>query len=474
MATRSFLLALCTLFVATGTVRARPFTVLVYNVENLFDADGISVYDDYKPNIYTPFHMRTKVATIAQVVSKLDGGKGPDIMLFQEIEIDRSPNDEPSAEARLVAALKMRGITGYTVISGDDSVSTPHEDGHPRAIHCVVFTRFPVKAVRNHPTESARNILEVELQVDGATLYVFNNHWKSGASDPAMEKIRVANARTLRNRIDQILKADPHADIIIGGDFNSQYNQSRRFGGTMLQTGINDVLRSQGNELAVRGLDRDLYNLWFELPNEQRGSDVYRGEWGTLMQIIISRGLYDYRGVQYVDNSLAILKVPGLNATEEGTPLRWSNAGPAGSGASDHFPIYARFVTVNDNQTTRWLSLQNPSRNDESPTQAVKAPERRYDLTKAVDLTQFSDAAEVRNAGNMGKLFVVRGKVMPGSRIAITALNDVWEVWIPDAALRSRVKSQWREGMTVTFHGLLGQHSGKWQFEVEREDWVKP
>ena len=70
----------------------------------------------------------------------------------------------------------------------------------------------------------------------------------------------------------------------------------------MKTTGLNDVLRSQGNELAVRGPQRDLYNLWFELPAPERGSDTYRGEWGTLMHLIISRGLYDFRGVQYVDN----------------------------------------------------------------------------------------------------------------------------------------------------------------------------
>ena len=62
---------------------------------------------------------------------------------------------------------------------------------------------------------NARNILEVELEIDGARLYVFNNHWKSGASDPVTEKIRVASARVLRARLDQILKADPHVDIIL-------------------------------------------------------------------------------------------------------------------------------------------------------------------------------------------------------------------------------------------------------------------
>jgi hypothetical protein len=200
----------------------------------------------------------------------------------------------------------------------------------------------------------------VLVEVDGAPLYVFANHWKSGASDPVTEEARVANARTLRTRVDEILRADPNADLILGGDFNSQYNHKQR-NPRMKVTGLNDVLGSQGNELAVRGKQRDLYNLWYELPPAERGSDTYRGEWGTLMHLIVSRGLYDYRGVQYVDNSFAVAKFPGLNVDATGVPVRWSGDGQTGSGFSDHFPISARFTTVKDGRTDRWIALQKAS-----------------------------------------------------------------------------------------------------------------
>ena len=128
-------------------------------------------------------------------------------------------------------------------------------------IRCAVLTRLPVRRHRSHPTLNARAILEVEAEVDGAPLFLFANHWKSGASDPETEPVRIANARTLRTRVDEILAADPNADIIIGGDLNSQYNQRQRYP-RMKETGINDVLGSQGNELAVRQPGRPLYNLW--------------------------------------------------------------------------------------------------------------------------------------------------------------------------------------------------------------------
>ena len=145
------------------------------------------------------------------------------------------------------------------------------------------------------------------------------------------EKTRVENARTLRARVDEILRDDPHADIILGGDFNSQYNQHQRYP-AMERTGIDDVLGARGDELGIRDARQapGLYNLWYELPTAERGSDTYRGEWGTLIQLIVSRGLYDRRGVQYVDNSFGVGRFPGLNADAKGCLLYTSDAADEG------------------------------------------------------------------------------------------------------------------------------------------------
>jgi hypothetical protein len=75
---------------------ARPFSLVVYNVENLFDADGVAVYDDYQPSKYTPAHFVTKLTHITQVLAKVDKGAGPDIILFNEIEADQTPDSTVS------------------------------------------------------------------------------------------------------------------------------------------------------------------------------------------------------------------------------------------------------------------------------------------------------------------------------------------------------------------------------------------
>lgn len=485
---------------SVAVVAARPFMVVAYNVENLFDADGVAGFEEYQPARYSRAHVLTKLQNIAQVVARFENGRGPDILILSELESDRTPARTPpkfdallarhagvtleemlgakftSAIADLPAgfllakALADRGMTGYRVVVADH-VEGSRKGGRSAQTNAI-FTRFPVKAARAHPTQDARAILEVQVEIDSAPLYVFANHWKSGASDPATEPSRMANARTLRARLDEILRADPHADIVVGGDLNSHYNQKQRYR-AMKTTGINDVLESQGNELAVRGTRRSLYNLWFELPAPERGSDTFRGEWGTLMHLIVSRGLYDFRGVQYIDNSFAVGKFTGLNADAKGVPVRWSFEGTAGSGFSDHFPVSAKFLTVPDNRTGRYLALRN------APVDRGGPPSSKIDYSKislekvAIDPAMLPAGASLRSPAYKGKIVRVEAKVARGKRLAVEFLGDMYDVWSFDEALRKKLRANYPAGATLRFHGELGQFRGRWQFVIQDPSWVR-
>ena len=480
---------------------AREFTVMVYNVENFFDADSVSVYPEFQSAVYTPAHLLTKVRNIAEVVRRVGDGRGPDILLLNEVELDQTPDsrvdDYPAflqreagttleqmlaappppglaglpAEAWLAKALYDRGLTGYTVVDGSDAPGN-HEDRHPRSIKNVVFTRFPVKAVRNHPIVNARNILELQLDIDGHPLFVFANHWKSGAGDPELEKTRVLDARVLRHRLEEILAADPQADIVIGGDFNSQHNQRLRYR-AMAETGINDVLGSQGNELAIRSRDRALYNLWYELPAGERGSDVYHGEWGTLMQIIISRGLYDFRGAQYVDNSFAVARFSGLNTDAFGQPRRWSSAGPAGEGFSDHFPVCARFRTTEDNRPDRWLALLHPSDRDETEANVIKVDYAAAAEKVAIVAAALPPGVDLRDGNHTGKIFLVEGVVRSTGPMAVELRGQSYEIYTPVRELREELSQRYKPGDAIRFYGELGRYKGRWQFVISTPAWMK-
>lgn len=480
---------------------AQPYELVVYNAENIFDADGIAVYDDYKAPGYTPRHVLTKVRNVAAVMARYNAGKGPDVIVFNEIEADQSQSawnavsaadflkrwegrplesmlttgfdatvaDIPS-ELFILKAMAEAGMTGYEVITGYAPLGP---DGKPtHAIKNVIFSRLPVMhdRTRRHEIDDARPILEVWLDVAGQELAVFANHWKSGAGNPQMEAARLQNAAVLKARLDELRAENPRVDAILAGDFNSDYNQSQRYAGTMPRTGVNTVLKSIGNEMKVAGgtiLPHDaVYNLWYELPVDQRYSDQFRGFWGTLMQIMITPGLYDKSGVHYIDNSFEVGRWPGFNAySTSGAPIRWSFFGD-GYGYADHFPLSLRFDTASITDTVR-IEMRYPSSEngpDWSPLPVVH---------RMPEAGEFIDAASVggslRTAAHFDRLFLVTAEVIADNRVRVN--GEEYELFAP--AFRIQERFAGRIGQQATFYGRLGQFRGRWQFVIDAEAYIR-
>ncbi len=485
--------------VAAQTVSKDNFTVVVYNVENLFDADGIALYDDYKPETYNPKDLVTKLKNITKILAIFRYGKGPEIVLFQEFEADQSPSKvpfdyaaflkqyesttvekmlsgSPSAEVRdlpvealLLKSLKDAGLDSYNVSVGQ---YRPDPTGRTVAHVNVTFSQFPIVATTTHQTDGARGILEVVHDVAGAKLITLNNHWKSGASNVEDEKVRIGNAKVMRGRIDQILAQDPSADVVIGGDFNSQYNQSK-VNAQMKQTAINDVAGSQGDELAIRKAGGPkLYNLWHELPVDKRGSDVYTDNWGTLMQVMITPGLYDYNGVQYVDNSFSVAALEDLNAQAGSrVPISWERVEGNGYGFSDHLPVYAEFRRVTENAKDRFLDLTKPGVNDAPsvlrPVDYSFATNAKHRTAKSLG----SDQA-IRKTENMGHLFFVEANVSGEKPFRIKIFDEEYTVWSYNEKHRVNMYNRFAVGKPMNFLGELGVHKGKWQFIVRDPAWL--
>src|SRR4051812_18870510 len=168
------------LVVCGAKAAPRSFMVVSYNVENLVDVDGLTLFDEYQPAKYTRAHALTKLQNIARVVAKFDEGRGPDVLILCELEVDFTPAKAPldydrilaryaglkledmlgakfdpeiadlPSEALLLKAFADRGMTGYHVAVGDNVVA-PGSTRTQLEQKCAVFTRFPVKAVRSHP-----------------------------------------------------------------------------------------------------------------------------------------------------------------------------------------------------------------------------------------------------------------------------------------------------------------------------------
>lgn len=490
--------------------QAREFTLLSYNVENLFDADKVAIYDDYKetgePDAYSPAKLLRKMESVGKVLKTFNEGSGPEIVCFNELEMDFTPdskvadyaaflenykdttaeqmlttglNDEIRGlpvEALLLKYLEDHGMKGYHLAVGRDepdfaALASTDRGVHKKGQKNGLFSKFPITDTKSHATPDARDILEVTLDVDGHPLTVFVNHWKSGASDFGMEQTRRFNAKTLRDRIDAIVAENPGADIVMAGDFNSQYKQTLAYP-HMGKTGINDVLGSQGDEKATAtATNLSIYNLWHEIPSEaERHSDQYDGKWGTLMQIMVTPGLYDFKGVQYKDNSFHVVALDKVNAVVAGKlrlPDRWSNMGN-GSGASDHFPIAAQFQTVEGDDAAKKMELANPGKppaNGDLPLV--------YASLKPSDCAEFTAEIAAKATDRIGEFFRVNGLVASKRPLLIKVHGNEYSLWTSNKESPAlKPVRQLDEGAPVEILGILSSHKGKMQFLVEDPAWV--
>jgi endonuclease/exonuclease/phosphatase family metal-dependent hydrolase len=478
----------------------QEFTVMAYNVENLADVDRVAPYDDYlespdDPNSYSPSKLARKLRTVTTVLKSVSNGKGPDVVILNELEMDHTPDSKVGdwkqflekyagttyekmlssdltdelrglpTEAWLLKALEDEGLKGYTILVGKlPEGATQHQD----AITNGLLTRFPVVFTQTIDTPSARGILEAKLQVGEATFTVMGNHWKSGAGNPAMENTRLGNAKTVRDRLDQILQEDPKADVIIGGDFNTQYNQGQRYS-FMTKTALQDVLGSQGDRKALGGTGKpDLYNLWFDVPPEKRYSDEFAGEWGTLMQLLVTRGMGDGTGVEYVEGSFHQVMVPGVNCREPlGLPWRWTNYGP-GWGASDHFPVMATF-RVGGTPLKGGVSATQSS---VPQAQALKVGYDKIDRSKLRNASVLKDATAEDIAKAMGEIFLVQGTISKVRPLEIELDGKPYALHSFDKNLKTSIRL-FAKGSQVTMLGELGLFKGKLQFIVQDPSWIK-
>ncbi|RKY76158.1 endonuclease [candidate division KSB1 bacterium] len=358
------------------STKAKTFKVASYNVENLFDLtrEGTE-YAEYIPNTrhgWTKGIANIKYTNIARVIKDM----GADVVVLEEIE---------SKKALIRLRNRLRDFDmDYPYLEIAGSRATP--------VKCAVLSKFVIVEKKEIyvDNEAARNILKIVLDIDGNRFILFINHWKSKRGP---ESMRITYAKALRREIDK-LKED--TDFILTGDFNSNYNEYTTFrnrnslNNTNGITGINHILRTikdseMVNEtiLTKQASNRYLYNLWLEIGKNSRWSYIFHGVKGSPDNIIVSKGLYDNRGISYIDNSFD--KFISDYLFKGNTIYRWQRTQNGmgrhmGKGYSDHLPVFAYFST----QPFHFKNKDTPSDNITllKPGKA-KSPQGLLDLNSA-------------------------------------------------------------------------------------------
>ena len=274
-----------------------------YNVENLFDLKKNGhEYREYIPYSKSNWNKKTykiKLQNIARVIKDIDA----DIIALEEIESLQALKD-------LRYTLKKKGLYyQYYKIANQKSTT----------IKVALLSKIPFVYTREVQVTSSyryRNILEVKFKINHKDLYLFINHWKAKS---ASESKRIISAKALRKRIKTL---GYEKNIILVGDFNSDYEENKRFkrsrklNDTHGRTGINDVLhtKKQKQESYHVKYEKDnFYNLWYDTKKEDRYSYIYRGKKEALDNIIISQSLlHDNNGIKYKSGSIHSFKADYL------------------------------------------------------------------------------------------------------------------------------------------------------------------
>jgi len=328
------------LLLAPFWVAASSFTLMDYNVENLFDLEySGSEYHDYIPNTSMQWNKKNytnKLQNIAKVISDVKA----DIVTLEEIESDQALKDLQNTLTYKNNPYKYRAIT-----TKKKSV-----------VHTALLSKFPILAqdeIIVNAFDNIRSILVVTLDIKGNKLTLFINHWKSKGGP---ESKRLPYAKALKKYITSHKQIK---EYIITGDLNANYNEyktfkkSRRHNDTKGITGINHILKTlDKNKLVTKKRLLNTrhflhYNLWMELPKKKRWSHNFYGKHGSLDHIIIPRTLFDNKGIDYVKGSFKVFN-PRYLISKKNIIQRWKRTTRkpihyTGKGYSDHLPLVAQF-----------------------------------------------------------------------------------------------------------------------------------
>jgi len=313
--------------------------IATYNVENLFDLkkNGYE-YIEYIPNTQANWNKKTyaiKLKNTARVIKDINA----DIIALQEIESLQALKD-------LRYTLKKAGLY-YQYFKIADKKNT--------TIKVAILSKIPFVYTKELTVTSSykyRNILEAKFKINHQDLYLFVNHWKS-KSGP--ESRRIVSAKVLRKRIKEL---GVDKNIVLLGDFNSDYEEYKRFkrkrklNNTNGRTGINDVLHTKHQTTKaslVKSDERYLYNLWYDTKKDERYTYIFRGKKEAMDNIIVSQSLLRNNGIKYKNNSINAFKADYLFKGKNIYRWKMSWRKPykhKGKGYSDHLAVIANFVVL--------------------------------------------------------------------------------------------------------------------------------
>ncbi|MCY4644015.1 MAG: endonuclease/exonuclease/phosphatase family protein [Bacteriovoracales bacterium] len=335
----------------------KTFSVMTYNVENLFDTVHDEGKNDWEflplevkkssPEIqeyceglkggykffclnkdWNESVLEQKIQNISDVIRSYDDGWAPDIVVLQEVEnmnVLRMLRDQ---------GLSDQGFETLVLIEGPDK----------RGIDLAIMSRFPLyERPFLHDTiidggkrkSFGRGILEATFDIWGEPVTILANHWPSqGAPD----FFRDETARILR----EVAMGNSDRSIIALGDFNTLPSDYPHAIDNWVTN--RDFISHFEDPLAFLG----------QISVAAPGSYWYRGNWSYLDRIFVWDALNT--SIDPLWDSFHVLALPWMFKDLEWTDnsskeemlivdwVPWRFDPKTGEGYSDHFPLIMEFT----------------------------------------------------------------------------------------------------------------------------------
>lgn len=308
------------------------YTVVSYNVENLFDTvDDPKIPDEeFLPESEKKWdnqRYQKKLDDIGKVIAGISPKDFPEIVGLVEIENQTVLED-------LVKSAQLKD-QNYAIIHeespdfrGIDVALIYRKDAFQEIRHETLPVVFP-----DEPEFKTRDILHVTGKVRNETIHVFVNHWPSRiGGDDKTEPKRMLAASVLKKKVDQILALDPKARIIIMGDMNDEpANKS-----------LKEVLGANSPNSGAQ-----LVNLMMPDDVAGKGTYFYNGNWNMLDNLVVSHEMITGKKIRIIDQKGFIYSNDWMiftNKNGDKTPNRTYVGNKYVAGVSDHFPVYFKMI----------------------------------------------------------------------------------------------------------------------------------
>ena len=317
----------------------KPYKVMFYNFENLFDTiNDPEILDEEctpdGPKNWNSVKYNKNIGNLERVlfdIAALDKNY-PAVIGVSEVE-NRSVLEDVIATPKLAPA-------NYRIVHYDSPDA--------RGVDVAFFYRPDVFELEGSapipftmeglPNFKTRDIVTMWGTIEGEPFYFMVAHWPSrlGGKEASAPK-RERAAEIMRRAADSVLRLDPATKVVMMGDFNDDATDDS----------ITEVLGAKGD---IRKLEPgDYYNPFINVLKAGYGTLAYQDAWNLFDNIVVSENLVAGDGLKIRKASPKarfygnIFSRPYMIQQEgqyKGYPLRTFVGNNFQGGYSDHFPVY--------------------------------------------------------------------------------------------------------------------------------------